>query len=32
MSLTPGMRFGPYEILSTLGTGGMGELEMAHGR
>jgi hypothetical protein len=25
MSVLPGTRFGPYEVLSALGTGGMGE-------
>ena len=26
MALTPGRRLGPYEILSALGAGGMGEV------
>jgi eukaryotic-like serine/threonine-protein kinase len=26
MSLTPGARLGPYEIVSPLGAGGMGEV------
>ena len=26
MSLTPGVRLGPYEIVSALGAGGMGEV------
>jgi hypothetical protein len=25
MSVLPGTRFGPYEVLSALGTGGMGD-------
>jgi serine/threonine protein kinase len=29
MSLSPGARLGPYEILSAIGAGGMGEVHRA---
>ena len=28
MALAPGVRLGPYEIVSALGAGGMGEVEL----
>ncbi len=30
MTLTPGARLGPHEILAPLGVGGMGEVHRAH--
>jgi len=32
MSLTAGTRLGPYEIVSPIGAGGMGEVYRARGR
>ncbi len=29
MALAPGVRLGPYEIVSALGAGGMGEVDRA---
>ena len=30
MSLAPGARLGPYEVVSAIGAGGMGEVYRAH--
>jgi len=32
MSLAPGTRLGPYEVVSPIGAGGMGEVEPRCGR